>query len=101
MLGDSIGFEEISVDVGVVSLNPAVYNPSVGDPAAKAFITAESGAMRYRLDGQDPTDITGHPLLDSDFLELKSIYFQNIIISVTPFIFIEQIVILLKFILNL
>ena len=74
MLGDSIGFEEISVDVGVASLNPAVYNPAVGDPAAKAFITAEGGAMRYRLDGQDPTDITGHPLLDSDFLELKSIY---------------------------
>ena len=74
MIGDSIGFEEISVDVGVASLNPAVYNPTVGDPAAKAFITAEGGAMRYRIDGQDPTDITGHPLLDSDFLELKSIY---------------------------
>lgn len=74
MVGDSIGFEEISVDVGVASLNLAVYNPTVGDPAAKAFITAEGGAMRYRIDGVDPTDITGHPLLDSDFLELKSIY---------------------------
>ena len=75
MTGDSIGFEEISVDVGVASFNPAVYNPAVGDSAAKAFITAEGGAMRYRIDGVDPTDITGHPLLDSDFLELKSIYF--------------------------
>jgi len=74
MIGDSIGFEEISVDVGVASLNPAVYNSGVGDPAAKAFITAEGGAMRYRIDGVDPTDVTGHPLLDSDFLELKSIY---------------------------
>lgn len=75
MNGDPIGFEEISVDVGVASLNPAVYNPAVGSPAARAFITAEGGAMRYRVDGQDPTDVTGHPLLDSDFLELRSIYF--------------------------
>ncbi len=74
MVGDSIGFEEVVVDVGVASLNPAVYNPGVGDPAAKAFITAEGGALRYRIDGVDPTDTTGHPLLDSDFLELKSIY---------------------------
>jgi hypothetical protein len=74
MLGDSIGFEEISVDVGVASLNSVIYDPVVGDAAAKAFITAEGGAMRYRIDGLDPTDTTGHPLLDSDFLELKSIY---------------------------
>ena len=56
MIGDSIGFEEISVDAGVASLNSAIYDPAVGDAAAKAFITAEGGAMRYRLDGQDPTD---------------------------------------------
>jgi len=74
MTGDTIGFEEISVDAGVASLNPAVFNPAGGTPAAKAFITAEGGAMRYRIDGNVPSDITGHPLLDSDFLELKSIY---------------------------
>ncbi len=74
MTGDTIGFEEISVDAGVANLNPAVYNPAGGTPAAKAFITAEGGAMRYWIDGNAPSDITGHPLLDSDFLELKSIY---------------------------
>jgi hypothetical protein len=74
MTGNSIGFEEIVVDVGVVGLNPAIFQPAIGDPAAKAFITAEGGAMRYRIDGLDPTDTSGHPLLDSDFLELKSIY---------------------------
>ena len=31
MLGDSIGFEEISVDVGVASLNSAIYDPAVGE----------------------------------------------------------------------
>lgn len=88
MIGDSIGFEEITVDLAVVSLNPSIYNPASGDPAAKAFITAEGGAMRYRLDGVDPTDTTGHLLLDSDFLELKSIYlinkFRAIKTSATP-----------------
>jgi len=74
MTGDSIGFEEIVVDIGVAGLNPAVFQPAVGEPAAKAFITAEGGAMRYRIDGLNPTDTSGHPLLDSDFLELKSIY---------------------------
>jgi hypothetical protein len=77
MTGDSIGFEEIVVDLSVASLNPAIYNPPAGDPAAKAFITAEGGPMRYRLDGVDPTDTTGHLLMDSDFLELKSIYLIN------------------------
>lgn len=88
MIGDSIGFEEVSVSSGVASLNPAVYNPAGGTPVAKAFITAEGGAMRYRIDGADPTDTTGHPLLDSDFLELKSIYlirkFRAIQQSATP-----------------
>ncbi len=88
MIGDCIGFEEIAVDLAVVGLNPVIYNPAAGDPASKAFITAEAGPMRYRLDGVDPTDITGHLLLDSDFLELKSIYliskFRAIKTSVTP-----------------
>lgn len=74
MKGEAIGFEEINVDSGVVSLNAAIYNPSSGTPAARAFITAEAGAMRYRVDGQNPTASTGHALLDSDFLELESIY---------------------------
>lgn len=74
MIGDSIGFEEITVDTGVMSLSQAIYNPAGGISAAKAFITAEGGAMRYRIDGMNPTDTAGHPLLDSDFLELKSIY---------------------------
>jgi len=88
MIGDSIGFEEITVDLGIVSLNPVIYNPATGDPASKAFITAEAGPMRYRLDGVDPTDTTGHLLMDSDFLELKSIYliqkFRAIKTTVTP-----------------
>jgi hypothetical protein len=74
MRGEAIGFENISVDSGVVSLNAAIYNPPSGQAAARAFITAEAGAMRYRVDGQNPTASVGHPLLDSDFLELESIY---------------------------
>lgn len=74
MVGDSIGFEEVVVDVGVASLNPAIYNPAVGDPAAKAFITAEGGAMRYFVNGQNPSAASGVLLEEGDIVELPSIY---------------------------
>ena len=74
MKGEAIGFEEVIVDSAAVSLNPAIYNPVNGAPAAKAFIMAEGGDMRYRVDGQNPTASTGHLLMDSDFLDLENIY---------------------------
>ena len=74
MQGEIIGYEEIYINESVVGLNPAVYSPTDGSSASKAFITSEGGDMRYRVDGQDPTPSTGHLLLDSDFLELESIY---------------------------
>ena len=72
-MGKIIGFEEIGVGGSPVGLNPSIYAPSQGDAAAKAFITAEGGDMRYRLDGQDPTASTGHLLVDSNLLRLDEI----------------------------
>lgn len=73
-MGKIIGFEEISVSASPVSLSPSVYVPAQGPAAAKAFVTAEGGEMRYRIDGQDPTAATGHLLVDSNLLKLEDIY---------------------------
>ena len=69
-----IAHEVLNVDSAVVSLTPSIYNPPAGPPATFAIIHAEGGAMRYRDDGQNPTQSFGALLEDGDIVELPSIY---------------------------
>ena len=39
--------------------------------ANRAWLTVETGAVRYRLDGEDPTAAVGHLLSIGDSLELE------------------------------
>ncbi|MDP3786757.1 MAG: hypothetical protein Q8R05_04305 [Candidatus Omnitrophota bacterium] len=66
--------EELAVDYTPVALTPSVYNPPSGPSATFAIIHAEGGAMRYRDDGQNPTQSFGALLEDGDIVELPSIY---------------------------
>ena len=72
-----LAHEEIIVDSGVMQLNPAVYNPPQGESAVYAIIHAEGGAMRYFVNGQNPSQSSGALLEDGDILELPSIYHIN------------------------
>jgi len=69
-----ITHEELTVGYTPVALTSSVYNPTTGPSAAFAMIHAEGGAMRYRDDGQNPTQSSGALLEDGDIVELPSIY---------------------------
>ena len=69
-----IAHEELAVGYSPVLLTPSVYNPVTGPSATFAMIHAEGGAMRYRDDGQNPTQSFGALLEDGDIVELPSIY---------------------------
>lgn len=88
MEGEVISFEEVSVNGNVAILNQDVYAPADGAQGARAFISAEGGDMRYRLDGEDPTAESGHLLKDGNTLDLNSIYlirkFKVINVAETP-----------------
>lgn len=73
-MGKVINHEEIVVDDVVKSLTPAIYDPGTGIPASFAIIHAESGQMRYFVNGQNPTPSSGALLEDGDIVELPSIY---------------------------
>ena len=74
MEGEVIAFEEVSVIGNVAILNQDIYAPVDGAQGARAFISAEGGDMRYRLDGEDPTAESGHLLKEGNTLDLNSIY---------------------------
>jgi len=69
-----ITHEELTVDYTPVALTSSVYNPPAGPSATFAIIHAEGGVMRYRDDGQNPTQSFGALLEDGDIVELPSIY---------------------------
>ena len=69
-----INHEEIVVGSSVKALTPAVYDPGNGVSASFAMVTAEDGAMRYFVNGQNPSAASGVLLEEGDIVELPSIY---------------------------
>ncbi len=69
-----INHEEIVVSGAAVALTPAIYNPGTGVSASFAMVTAEGGAMRYFVNGQNPSASSGVLLEEGDIVELPSIY---------------------------
>lgn len=69
-----IGQEEIVVGSSVAALTPAIYDPGNGIAASFAMITAEGGDMRYFVNGQNPSALSGVLLEEGDIVELPSIY---------------------------
>ena len=66
---DWYDFETLTVSTTALSLTAAM-----SARAAVAFITVETQAVRYRLDGQNPTASVGHALLAGDVLELDGFW---------------------------
>ncbi len=59
------GFETLTVSTSVKQITVALRANN------RAFITTEDEAVRFRVDGGDPTSSTGHRLLLNDPLELE------------------------------
>ena len=60
---DPIGYESITVSTTAVGFTSAQINPAGVQRAERAFITVEGAAIRFRMDGTDPTSSEGHLLL--------------------------------------
>jgi hypothetical protein len=73
-MGKVMNHEEIIVEGTVKALSPAVYAPGNSQSASFAMICAEDGAMRYFVNGQNPSASSGVLLEDGDIVELPSIY---------------------------
>lgn len=73
-MGKVMNHEEIVVEDIVKALDPVVYNPESGQSASFAMVCAEGGAMRYFVDGQNPSASSGVLLEEGDIVELPSIY---------------------------
>lgn len=67
-------YESITVSASVVTLTASKLSPTDGTPpAASALLSLETAAIRYRLDGVDPTSSEGHLLASGDVLLLENI----------------------------
>lgn len=66
---DWYAFESLTVSTTALALTE-----NLSELADQVLITVETNAVRYRLDGQNPTASVGHTLDAGDVLELKGRY---------------------------
>lgn len=68
-------YESITVSGSVVTLSATKLSPSGTPPPVSALLSLETAAIRYRLDGVNPTADEGHLLSSTsgDVLLLESI----------------------------
>lgn len=71
--GEPYGYESITVSSSVKSLASSLLSPSATPPPVSALFSLESGEIRYRLDGVDPTATEGHILAMADTLVLEGV----------------------------
>lgn len=71
-LGEAIGFEKVTVAGTVVR-----FSTTQSNNARTAFCSVEAAAIRYRLDGTDPTSTTGHLQLSSATSNVMYYFFVN------------------------
>ena len=57
--GDGFAFENITVTDTAKALTEATYTGG-GSSHTRAFITVDTGQLRYRYDGENPTSTVGH-----------------------------------------
>jgi len=70
--GDGFAHESITVTGTAIGFTTGKWRPTGSDPqSVRAFITAHAGMMRYRYDGSDPTDSSGHLLGSGDSIEIE------------------------------
>jgi len=63
-------YESITVSTSAVGLTGSKYAPSGEEAAKRVFITVESGSIRYRYDGTDPTSSEGHLITEGGYLTI-------------------------------
>ena len=65
-LGVAIDFETLALGAAAKG-----FSPQRAGRANRAWLTVESGSLRYRLDGVAPTAAVGHLLAEGGSLELE------------------------------
>lgn len=63
----AIGFESITVSTTAIGCTTATAAGAI-----QALVTVEDQAIRYRVDGTNPTSSVGHEALDYDVITLQS-----------------------------
>jgi len=66
-------FESITVANAAIGLTAAKLKPDSAPPPIAALLTLETAAIRFRVDGTDPTASEGHLMSAGDQLTLSSI----------------------------
>ena len=66
-------FESIAVTATVIGLTTAKLSPNSAPPPTAALLTLETAAIRFRMDGVEPTTSEGHLMSSGDQLTLSSI----------------------------
>ena len=64
--GEPYDFESVTVTDPVGGLTITKLRPDSKAPPISALLTLESAAIRYRLDGVDPTTSEGHVMASGD-----------------------------------
>lgn len=61
-LAQAYGFETITVSSTAIGLTSTLITPANKQAALEVLITCETGNVRFRMDGTDPTSSVGHLL---------------------------------------
>lgn len=69
--GEPFDYESITVSDSSIGLTIAKLRPDGIAPPISGLLSLEDAAIRYRLDGEDPTTLEGHVLASGDVLSLR------------------------------
>ncbi len=71
--GQPYAYESITVGDSAVGLTADYLAPDGAAPPIAALLSLETAAIRFRMDGTDPTSSEGHLLASGDELTISSI----------------------------
>lgn len=73
VFGETYDFETITVADSAIGFTAAKLYPTGEAPCRRVMATLETAAVRYRMDGTDPTGDVGHLLNVADVLHVVGI----------------------------
>ena len=73
-MAETYDYESITVAATAIGFTAAKLAPSNSDTPEMAVCTLETGQIRYRVDGTDPTSAEGHILNPGDSLIVDSLH---------------------------
>ena len=71
IIGKLVGYDYETITVAATAIGLTASKLTATPKAKTVFITAESGVMRYRYDGTDPTSTVGHILRPNSTMTIE------------------------------